>query len=72
MGKSAVGLYNIEGGNSVAVYNKQGKRAVGLHSTESGGRVNVYNNQEKTRAVMAVNECGNGVVNTWDKNGYRQ
>ena len=30
------------------------------------------NNQGDPRAVMGVNAFGNGVVATWDKNGYRQ
>ena len=43
-----------------------------MGTDEHGGRVDVFNNQGKNRAVMGVNEYGNGVVSTWDKNGYRQ
>ena len=41
---------------------------------EHGGRVNVYGkgkDNDTTRAVICVNEYGNGAVGTWDKNGYR-
>ena len=42
-------------------------RAVELSITEHGGNVAVFGKgNDKTRAVMAVNEYGNGVVNTWD------
>ena len=46
--------------------------AAEMQVTEYGGYVNVYgNNDDETRATMSVNSYGNGVVNTWDKNGYR-
>ena len=39
---------------------------------EHGGSVSVFGKGDKTsRAVMSVNEYGNGAVSTWDKNGYR-
>ena len=72
-GNSAIGLLSHEDvGNSLTICNKQGEEVVMLHSTEYGGRVDVLNNQAKPRAVMGVNEYGNGAVSTWDKNGYRQ
>ena len=43
-----------------------------IGTTEHGGRIDVFNKQGENRAVMSVNEYGNGVVATWDKNGYRQ
>ena len=43
-----------------------------LQTGEHGGRAGVYGKgDEKARAVIAVNEYGNGAVSTWDKNGYR-
>ena len=81
----AVSLVSNEDGNKVTVYNKGPKvvregdilnymahKAVKLGDTEHGGRVDVYNKQGENRAVMSVNEYGNGAVSTWDKNGYRQ
>ena len=83
--KTAVGLVSNEDGNTVTVYNKTPKvvregeilnyvphNAVRLGYTEYGGRVDVFNKQGENRAVMSVNEHGNGAVSTWDKNGYRQ
>ncbi len=82
--KAAVSLVSDENGNKVTVYNKvpkvvkqadigsAGLPAVKLGDTEYGGRVNVLNKQGENRAVMSVNEFGNGAVSTWDKNGYRQ
>ena len=70
----AVGLYSSEGGNWVSVFNKQTKTAVDLSHTEYGGRVDVWGNvgNHNPRAMMDINEHGNGVVATWDKNGNRQ
>ena len=45
---------------------------VEIDTDEYGGSVSVTNNQGDPRAVMGVNAFGNGVVATWDKNGYRQ
>ena len=45
---------------------------VEIDTDEYGGSVSVTNNQGAPRAVMGVNAFGNGVVATWDKNGYRQ
>ena len=82
--KAAIGLVSDEDGNTVSVYNKVLKvvrlddilapfaRAVSLGYTEHGGRVDVFNKQGENRAVMSVNEYGNGAISTWDKNGYRQ
>ena len=83
--KAAVSLVSDEDGNKVTVYNKGPKvvrqgdilnyrahEAVRLGDTEHGGRVDVFNKQGENRAVMSVNEYGNGAVSTWDKNGYRQ
>ena len=60
-------------GNRVIVANKQrNSTVVELGSTEYGGQVDFYNNQGERRAMIGVNKYGYGVVNTWDKNGYRQ
>jgi len=43
-----------------------------LKVDESGGRLDVFGKaDDKSSATVAINEYGNGVVNTWDKNGYR-
>ena len=47
-------------------------KAAEMEVTEHGGRIDVFNNQGENRAVMSVNEYGNGAVSTWDKQGYRQ
>ena len=44
-----------------------------MHITEDGGRVAVGSHGDSEgKATMEVNRYGNGVVGTWDKNGYRQ
>ena len=50
---------------------KDGEPVVGLGITEHGGRVIVFGKGEG-KAGMGINENGNGVVTTWDTNGYRQ
>ena len=81
----AFSLVSGKSGNNLSVYNRAGNyslktdpstvifpKAVSLGDTKYGGRVDVFNKQGKNRAVMSVNEYGNGAVSTWDKNGYRQ
>ena len=60
-----------EHGGVVGVMGKDGE-ITSMGIDEHGGIVSVFNNQGKPRAVMGITESGNGVVNTWDKNGYRQ
>ena len=72
-GKEAVALASNEVlGNWVHVHNTQGQRVGVLTADEYGGLVDLRNNQGEIRAVMGVNKYGYGVVNTWDKNRYRQ
>ena len=58
-------------GGLVSVYNKAGRAVASLFNNDYGGEVHVRNNQDERRALMSVNEYGNGAVSTWDKNGYR-
>lgn len=48
-----------------------GKSRVRLGIDRYGGVIKVQGKGEGA-AVMGINEYGNGVVSTWDKNGYRQ
>ena len=68
----AVSIKGKKGGGYVRVSDKAGVKAASMSTTEHGGRVDVFNKQGENRAVMSVNEYGNGAVSTWDKNGYRQ
>lgn len=44
-----------------------------LKANKNGGRLDVFGKVDnKSRAAVSINEYGNGVVSTWDKNGYRQ
>ena len=54
----------------VFVFGKGMSECVRLSADEYGGRVRVSGKDEGSRAAMAVSEHGNGVVPTWDKNGY--
>ena len=70
-GKAAVVLRATEDGGYVSVFRKDGSIAANMDVGEHGGRIGVFgNNSNITRAVIAVNEYGNGAVSTWDKNGY--
>ena len=57
------GLITVRGANGFAQ----------ISIDEHGGVMSVFGKgSDKSRAVMGVNEYGNGAVSTWDKNGYRQ
>lgn len=60
-----------EHGGAVIAHGKDGKSAATLGIHEHGGHVQVKGKGEG-KAVMGVNEYGNGGVSAWDKNGYRQ
>ena len=72
-GGEGVRMEATEIGGVVSVYRGSGE-GVRMSSTKYGGAVGVYDGKGNTdaRAVMGVNEYGNGVVSTWDKNGYRR
>ena len=60
-----------EHGGRVGVLGK-GERGAKMNVDEYGGTVSVYGRgNDYSRAVMGVNEYGNGAVSAWDKNGYR-
>ena len=62
-----------EKGGSVVVSDSDGNTNVEIATTEHGGQIGVFGKggDGKPRAVMQVNEYGNGAVSTWDKNSYR-
>lgn len=77
-GKSVVkiSVSNEDGNGSIRLYpaTTDGYLAglhVNLHVNEYGGQLDLYGNDDKARVLIGVNEYGNGVVNTFDKNGYR-
>ena len=70
-GKPAVALDITEHGGRVKAFGKDGKSGALFRVTEHGGRVHLPGKGEG-KAVMSINEYGNGAVSTWDKNGYRQ
>lgn len=62
-------------GAKVSVVGEEGSKSgsVAMSVDSHGGLVSVYGKGSSTsRAIMGVDEYGNGVVGTWDKNGYRQ
>ena len=60
-----------EHGGHVVVHGKDGQSGAWLRADEHGGRVQVKGKGEG-KAVIGINEYGNGAVSTWDKNEYRQ
>ena len=78
--KSQTSLGIDERGGAVSVFGKDGisckdgKRSISsaiLGIGEHGGQVEVFGKGEG-KAGMGINEYGNGVVASWDKNGYRR
>lgn len=68
----SVGFIVSEQGGVVIADGEGGHAELGVN--QYGGRVGVFGkgSSDTTRAVIGVNEYGNGAVSTWDKNGYRQ
>ena len=61
-----------EDGGLVTVHGKDGAERAGMRISENGGSVSVFGKgNSASRAMLGVNEYGNGAVSTWDKNGYR-
>ena len=60
----------------ISVYRYDRGKQIGvaqLTANKNGGRLDVFGKvDDKSRAAVSINEYGNGVVSTWDKNGYRQ
>lgn len=66
-----VGMSVDERDIGVNVYSKDGSARMRVN--EYGGVLSVFGKgSKKSKAVIGVNEYGNGAVNTWDKNGFRQ
>ena len=43
-----------------------------IMSTDKHGGIVFVGGKGEGKAVLGINEYGNGIMNTWDKNGYRQ
>ena len=67
------GDVSILGGESSRYIRVKGENgSVTMDVDEHGGRVAVFGKgSDESRAIMGVDEYGNGAVSTWDKNGYR-
>ena len=62
-----------EGGNITVHRRKSTGEGVRIDTNQYGGKVIVFGKGNKlSRAIMGVDEYGNGGVSTWDKNGYRR
>ena len=63
-------LLDIDGyGGRVAVFGKDEGSGATLSIDQHGGVVSAFGNG-KGVAAIGINECGDGMANTWDKNGY--
>lgn len=62
-----------EHGGRVTVFSKRNAdERVHMGVTQQGGSVAVFGEGNNlSRAIVTVNEYGNGAISTWDKNGYR-
>ena len=71
-GGGSVGMTIDEDGGLVVVGGKDGVKAAQMAILGNGGSVSVHGKgNTDARAAMGVNEYGTGMINTWDKNGYR-
>ena len=71
-GKSSAYMSVHENGGLVSLKGKDGGGSLQMSIDKYGGYVGVYGRgNDYSRAVMSVNEYGNGAVSTWDKNRYR-
>ena len=71
-GEGSAQMVINDNGGSVAVRGKDGEGSAKMAINDNGGSVAVHGKgNTDSRAVMGVNEYGNGAVSTWDKNGYR-
>lgn len=62
-------------GGVVETTGKNGLSRAVLRSNEHGGVVEAYPGpylSGEGKAIIGINECGNGAVSTWDRNGNRQ
>ncbi len=70
-GDSQVSLDITEHGGLANAYGKDGKSRAMLGIAEHGGFVSAHG-KIKGKAIIGVNQSGNGAVSTWDKNGVRR
>jgi hypothetical protein len=71
IGEAGAMMSARESGGSVSIYDKDGKNRASMDIDENGGVIGVSGRDGEPRAIIGVNEYGNGCVNIWDKNGYR-
>ena len=71
-GKGGAMMTVGEHGGYVSVHDNVGTSSIEMRVTEYGGYIGVLGKGDSyPRVTMSVNEFGNGVVGTRDKNGYR-
>lgn len=69
---ATMGVNENGGFVSVHDFEKHGRAAAMMGLSKQGGLVAVTGKGDsKGQAAMGMSEYGSGVVNTWDKNGYR-
>ena len=71
-GNASAVMRSSDHGGEIAVCNSFGEKRVVIYVLDDHGFVDVKGLWPSVLARMSVDENGNGVVNTWDKNGYRQ
>ena len=71
-GKIRASMGTVKHGGEVRVTDKHEKKGAKMGVDEHGGMVAVSGKAGRdSKAVMGVNEYGDGALSTWDKNGYR-
>lgn len=63
---------DIHGGTINVFGPKRPEELVRIDADEHGGNISVFGYEDKyTRVIISINDDGDGVVNTWNKAGYR-
>jgi hypothetical protein len=67
--RGGYGQIRVEG--AISVCGNDGHIRAIMRAESNGGRADFCDNDGKQRGSIGINEYGDGVVATWDKNGHR-
>ena len=73
-GKTVVKIQNLDvrplDGGGILLFGKNGRAGSLIGTDKHGGTVSLSDTDGESRVIMRINEFGDGVISTWDKNGY--
>ena len=62
---------DIHGGRLLIFGNKKTGEYVAIDVDEEGGDIKIFDHGSDSKVRIGINEYGHGVVNVWNKDGYR-